>query len=479
MKRNLLILFTLLFFINLKAQTAEEAVNLIDDQDGIGIKAAALGNAFTAVADDYSAIYWNPAGLAQLKRGELSGALYNSQYRADVTYQDNLTSESQNYTKFNHFGIAYPFPTIRGSFVMAFGYNRVKALDNYTKFTGINPGSNNLGFDIENELGYYGILPFDLGLQQGQTIENKGSLDQWSMAAAIDLSPSFSAGATINFYTGKGDYKLTYSQDDVNTMNSYDIFDENNNLIEEFYYNYYDLQQRVSSDYSGFEFKLGGLFRFMRWFKLGGTITFPMNLKINETWSIIDELSYDIYVRDEQTLYEFIEEYDLGSGNFEYIIKVPYKFNAGIAFQNSFLLLSAAAQYTDFTQMEFDKPEDQDGSYYDDLFRQNKIFKENFRSQLTLSTGAEFNLFDYLQLRAGARYVPSPLKNVDSTFNKIYLSAGVGLNVSEGISLEAAYTLGIWQREKFYPYDWDDSIGMETKEEHYTGRFLLGARIYF
>jgi len=43
---------------------------------GIGAKANAMGEAFTAVADDSTSLYWNPAGLSQLKKRELS-AMYN------------------------------------------------------------------------------------------------------------------------------------------------------------------------------------------------------------------------------------------------------------------------------------------------------------------------------------------------------------------------------------------------------------------
>jgi len=48
------------------------------DEFGAGYKAAAMGQAFTAVADDYSACYYNPAGLTQI-RGifeNASGYLY-------------------------------------------------------------------------------------------------------------------------------------------------------------------------------------------------------------------------------------------------------------------------------------------------------------------------------------------------------------------------------------------------------------------
>lgn len=40
---------------------------------GAGARALGLGKAFSAVVDDASATYWNPAGLASLQRGELTG----------------------------------------------------------------------------------------------------------------------------------------------------------------------------------------------------------------------------------------------------------------------------------------------------------------------------------------------------------------------------------------------------------------------
>ena len=44
---------------------------------GVGARAAAMGEAFSAVASDGTSLYWNPAGLTQLKTKEIS-ATYNS-----------------------------------------------------------------------------------------------------------------------------------------------------------------------------------------------------------------------------------------------------------------------------------------------------------------------------------------------------------------------------------------------------------------
>ncbi len=44
---------------------------------GVGARAAGMGDAFVAIANDASALYWNPAGLAQTKNNELIAAHTN------------------------------------------------------------------------------------------------------------------------------------------------------------------------------------------------------------------------------------------------------------------------------------------------------------------------------------------------------------------------------------------------------------------
>lgn len=51
---------------------------------GLGARAAGLGESFVAVANDPSAIYWNPAGLASLQRQE--AALSHIEWPADIRY---------------------------------------------------------------------------------------------------------------------------------------------------------------------------------------------------------------------------------------------------------------------------------------------------------------------------------------------------------------------------------------------------------
>src|SRR5437867_8327076 len=55
---------------------------------GVGARATALGESFVAVANDPSAIYWNPAGLASLQRQEL--LLSHVDWPADIHF-DHLS----------------------------------------------------------------------------------------------------------------------------------------------------------------------------------------------------------------------------------------------------------------------------------------------------------------------------------------------------------------------------------------------------
>ena len=69
---------------------------------GVGARALGLGGAFVGVADDATACFWNPAGLAQLNRKELSlmhaetfGSLLNQDF---IAFALPLTEQTRTST---------------------------------------------------------------------------------------------------------------------------------------------------------------------------------------------------------------------------------------------------------------------------------------------------------------------------------------------------------------------------------------------
>jgi len=101
------------------------AVGLAEAQDkyageflkiGVGARALGMGGAFVSVADDASAVYWNPSGLVFLRKGQLLG-MHAEQFGGEVGH-DFLTA-------------AYP---LKGedearSGIVALGWNRVAVDD--------------------------------------------------------------------------------------------------------------------------------------------------------------------------------------------------------------------------------------------------------------------------------------------------------------------------------------------------------------
>jgi long-subunit fatty acid transport protein len=88
-KRTLIVLGALALSAS-TAQAAEifEKVGTFDGQFlkiGIGARAAGMGGAFVAIADDPSAVYWNPAGIARLDDEETNVMLNHLTWPADVS----------------------------------------------------------------------------------------------------------------------------------------------------------------------------------------------------------------------------------------------------------------------------------------------------------------------------------------------------------------------------------------------------------
>jgi hypothetical protein len=62
-----------------------------------GVRAMGMGGAFTAVANDSSAIYWNPAGLSKITRTELNGQFVVTAKKNDMSI-DSLSQSETNFT---------------------------------------------------------------------------------------------------------------------------------------------------------------------------------------------------------------------------------------------------------------------------------------------------------------------------------------------------------------------------------------------
>ncbi|HLA28682.1 MAG TPA: outer membrane protein transport protein, partial [Syntrophales bacterium] len=94
----------LMFFFTFRSARAS-GINA----EGLGARAITMGGAFIGLADDSSAIYWNPSGLAQLKGGGFAAGVYSMSTKVwDASSVSNLDPDKQDPTKGDIFPRVYP-----------------------------------------------------------------------------------------------------------------------------------------------------------------------------------------------------------------------------------------------------------------------------------------------------------------------------------------------------------------------------------
>lgn len=441
----------ILFTIGMvSGQSAYDAIHITENEEGFGTRALAMGGAYTALANDYSGIYWNPAGLGSIDKTGIYAELSHLQFSNDALYMGNLTSNNQGFTKLKSLGFVMPLPTNQGSFVIAGGFNRVLDYDDHLYFEGFGDISNDIGFEIEDDNGDIYFYPFDQGVYRQEEVRSEGSLRQWSLGGAIALSPNFTIGLTTSLVHGKEEYNLDFSQfDDKNLYQNYPGD-----------FNEYSINEILQSDYYAFNIKLGGMVDLNNMIKVGGVISLPSTYYVEETHSRNEDLFYDDGT---------YESFDESTGNFDYHVKTPFIFDAGVAFTNKMITLSAAARYRDWSQTRFEVSDFETNSQdYSDLISENNYLARDYDQVLEYRLGGEVTLPGLnTKLRGGYTLIPSPLR--DSNDDRSTYSAGISFKVDKNVSLDFSYLKRDWTRDS-----WDIYTPAGVNEKIETHKVLVG-----
>ncbi len=87
MKKYILMIVVMILAVAVEAKTNENAGTCVGQflKIGVGARPCGMGEAFSAVADDVNAIYWNPAGLMQIRGKE--GTFMHSEWLYDLKYE--------------------------------------------------------------------------------------------------------------------------------------------------------------------------------------------------------------------------------------------------------------------------------------------------------------------------------------------------------------------------------------------------------
>ncbi len=427
----------------LQAQYAEDALRYSQLGLGVGARELGMGNATVGGVNDYSALFWNPAGLALERDNEFSIGLSNLGYSNDVSYLGTKTTSSSNVLNLNNLGIVYAVPTIRGSLTFAFGFNRAANYTTTASMNAFNPSSSFsqstylLNQPLDNNIPYQLYLAnmdtltgkissiMKGNVQQTINVLEGGGLNHWTLGGAMDVGPNLSIGVSLNFASGSYSYDQTVNENDI--KNLYTTYP---NDFSQFVY-----ENTINDDISGFNALLGLMYRNPGKYSIGIAMRTATIYDIHETYS--ESASSQFKTPDASGNYSYF--YPVTANSTNYKVTTPYVLSGGISIQPlDWLLLAGDAEYTDWTQMEFN----------DDIVfsEENSRIKNQMRATTNLRGGGEVSLFNIgLKLRGGIIYNPSPWKGDPSSRDQLYYTAGIGYTLDERTVLNVAYAYGTWK----------------------------------
>lgn len=370
---------------------------------GVGARALGMGGAYTAVADDYAALYYNPAGLAQIRRTEFGIGFDHRSVKSINTYLGNRESTPLDKTRIESLGFAYPFPTYRGSLVIGMAYHRVATFDqDYFR-----QGS---GGEIVSE---------------SESIREDGSLGSYEAGFAWDLSPTLSVGAAGVILAGSSDRHRDFEYEGDNGI---------------------DFESTITQthmDITAITGTLGAMVRFDPKVRLGMALHLPESFNLDGR--ILDDVIR--YQADPVDTLDYVDEY-----SFKDDLSLPFRFSAGLSYASRGLLVSGDLTYADWKEIDYDGP-----------IRNGRDYA--YRATTDLRFGVEYALPTEPPVRIRAGFISQPLayqliatdvfygvaNKADLTWDNRYFTLGGGILLDRSLTLDLSYVFGGYKREGSSP----------------------------
>ena len=307
-KHNIAVLVLIMLFLSfswsvLHADTIFQQVGIASSPNpvGSGARAVGMGGAFIAVADDATAASWNPSGLIQLEKPEISlvGAYFNrrEKFSSDQHPESNNTGDVDG-SNLNYFSVTYPFHFLR-NMVVSINYQRLLEFER--------------SFDHQ-----YDYSPLDLDLYSSKRFSQEGSLGALGLAGAVEIAPSLSFGATLNiweneFFGGNG-WKENYSELAVGTVGGAPVTFETH-IVDEY------------TNFRGFNANLGLLWDVNEHLTVGAVVKTPFDATIRHEFNFTQVQTFgdpiNQTVPSRQIITEHVE------------LRIPASYGMGLAWRFS------------------------------------------------------------------------------------------------------------------------------------------------
>ncbi|MCE1189802.1 MAG: outer membrane protein transport protein [Ignavibacteria bacterium] len=443
--------------ITLFGQTTYDAALLANRGYFANARALGMGNAFTGVSDDASAMFFNPAGLGLVKRFEVTGGFDYFRYTNQSEFYGTSTTDKSNKLSLNQAAFVIPIPTLRGSLVFGLAY------DCTPQFTAVQhvKGQNSSTTSYTQALLAFGnqydqLMVRDIGLADNKNVTglkgnllqeatylNSGALHNWTFSGAMEVAPNLFVGGNLVLQSGSFKRTSNISENDALGIYTNTLLASNDpgsdGFIQATYTPYYEW------DITGIYGKFGLLYQVPKTARFGFTVETPKYFSIEES-DYFDAVTYWKY---NNPLYlQSPSDY-----TYKYKFDVTIPVRATIAASGTFAGLTASGEITwmDYSGIEFSSP---DGDY--NYTSRNQQIKNELQEVFDYNLGFEYTVPNSnMRVRAGYFTQNTPYKNMPSGYDKQYLTFGVGFLFERSITLDIAYLHGWWKEHgDMYTYNY-------------------------
>ncbi len=336
-KCTCLVLFLFTFAIRVHAQGVQPAPPLHLLNSGYGAAALGIGGAFVAVADDLSAIYWNPAGLTQL-----SSIRVSVDYRVASGSEENIGARiaagpldisnqpfSLSGNQFQAVAVSYAIRTPGFTIVPAFAFQRLSMIPPNRELQGTATA------DFAGFISSTGSFRQDF---------SKGD-DEYTLGVGASLTKKVSIGGSWSFVDSGPEETRSGTFRDIDTAPDVILIDD------------LDLSETIEQDRHGNYFRLAILAAPSKSFSIGGTVRFPHTETLSNIFDGFSATSTFTTQRLDQsgnvisTTTETNTVTDDGVPTVhEAQLDVPMEWSTGVSFRpNSSVLVAGSITYADWS----------------------------------------------------------------------------------------------------------------------------------
>ena len=405
---------------------------------GSGARALGMGGAFIAVADDSTAASWNPAGLIQLERPEMSvvGEYYyrREKYSSDDNPETDDTA-NVNDLNLNYLSATYPFHFYK-NIVVSLNYQRL--------------------YDFKRKFNYrFDVSSGGLDVAQNKKFKQDGYLGAAGLAGSIEILPSLSFGATLNIWTDElwwdNGWDENFNETATGTINSVPT----------------TITTHIDDNYSrfrGINANLGLLWNLNKYLTLGAVFKTPFEASLRHEFSLrqVQEIGPPVndVITNEISIKENVD------------LDLPLSYGLGLALRLSDSFTIAADVYrTDWSEYIL---EDSQGNKFSPITGRPKN-ESNVNDTTQARIGGEYLYISQdknivIPVRAGFFYDPEPKEGNPEDFFGIAVGSGIGY---KQFIFDAAYQLR-WGKD----VDTDNRIPT-SEADIYQHSFLASIIVHF